>query len=95
MLEFLGENYYIDLDEIEKSVSYEPLIKEGEEGTEEIKEQQISLTKWEVIKIMLDVVLSESDTVDEKLGRHSSNDLTIPFKLAFNTLLINKVMKKL
>ena len=66
-----------------------------EEGTEEVKEQQISLTKWEVIKIMLDVVLSESDTVDEKLGRHSSNDLTIPFKLAFNTLLINKVMKKL
>ena len=94
MLEFLGENYYIDIDEIEKSVSYEPLIKEGEEG-EDVKEQQISLTKWEVIKMMLDVVLSESDTVDEKLGMHSTNDITIPFKIAFNTLLINKVIKKL
>jgi hypothetical protein len=95
MLEFLGENYYIDINEIENSVSYEPLIKEGEEGMEEMKEQQISLTKWEVIKMMLEVVLSELDTVDEKLGRHSTGDITIPFKLAFNTLLINKVIKKL
>jgi hypothetical protein len=95
MLEFLGENYYVDIDEIEKSVSYEPLVNEDEEGSEEVKELQISLTKWEVIKMMLDVVMSESDTVDEKLGMHSTNDITIPFKIAFNTLLINKVIKKL
>jgi len=93
MLEFLGENYYIDINEIEKSVSFESVTKNEED--EEIKEQQISLTKWEVLKMMLEVILSELDTVDEKLGRHSTSDITIPFKLAFNTLLINKIIKKI
>jgi hypothetical protein len=93
MLEFLGENYYVDIDEIENSVSFESLSKN--ELEEIVKEQQISLTKWEVIKMMLEVVLSESDTVDEKLGRHSTADITIPFKIAFNTLLMNKIIKKI
>jgi len=93
MLEFLGENYYVDINEIENSVSFESTTKD--ETEEIIKEQQISLTKWEVIKMMLEVVLSESDTVDEKLGRHSTSDITIPFKIAFNTLLMNKIIKKI
>jgi hypothetical protein len=48
--------------------------------------------KYELIKIMVDVVLSESEETDEKLG-HKSN-LSIPFKLAFNTLLNNKIINK-
>jgi hypothetical protein len=36
---------------------------------------------------MLDVVFSESGDIDEKMGLKGSNDLTIPFKIAFNTLL--------
>jgi len=43
---------------------------------------------------MLDVVLTENDDVDEKLGLSSGNNLTLPFKLAFNTLLNKKIINK-
>jgi hypothetical protein len=36
---------------------------------------------------MLDVVFSEMGEIDEKMGLKGTNDLTIPFKIAFNTLL--------
>ena len=41
---------------------------------------------------MIDVILTESDGVDEALGPKS--DTSIPFKLAFNTLLNNQIIKK-
>lgn len=93
MINFLGENYYIDIKEIEKQVSFDTLFKN--ENGEEIKEQQISVTKWEVLKMMIDVILSENENIDETLGIQRSNELSIPFKMAFNTLLINKIIKKI
>jgi hypothetical protein len=85
MLTILNEHYYIDLDLISDSVTYDTSIS-GD------SEQHISVVKYELIKIMVDVVLSESEETDEKLG-HKSN-LSIPFKLAFNTLLNNKIINK-
>lgn len=93
MINFLGENYYIDIKEIEKQVSFDTLFKN--ENGEEIKEQQISVAKWEVLKMMIDVILSENENIDETLGIQRSNELSIPFKMAFNTLLINKIIKKI
>jgi hypothetical protein len=43
---------------------------------------------------MLDVVLTENDDIDEKLGLSSASDLSLPFKLAFNTLLNKKIINK-
>jgi hypothetical protein len=43
---------------------------------------------------MIEVLMDEvSDGIDEKIGTQS-NELTIPFKLAFNTLLHNKILNK-
>jgi hypothetical protein len=42
----------------------------------------------------MEIVLSEREGVDENLGIHSTKDLTIPFKISFNTLLLNKIIKK-
>ena len=43
---------------------------------------------------MLETVLTESNEVDENLGM-KSNELSIPFKIAFNTLLMNKIINKI
>lgn len=86
MLKILGDYYYVDLDRIQEMVNFETEVVSG------TTEQHISVVKYDVIKIMLDVILTESDGVDEALGPKS--DTSIPFKLAFNTLLNNQIIKK-
>jgi hypothetical protein len=88
MLKIFNENYYIDLDVIQKMSTFES----SDETMSGSSEQHISVVKYEMIKLMLDVVLSESEEVDEKLGMNSAN--SIPFKLAFNTLLNNHIINK-
>lgn len=80
MLNVLGQQYYVDFQKIEDLIS----IKQTETGD---TEQNVSIVKFELIKTMLDVVFSESTDIDEKMGLKGTNDLTIPFKIAFNTLL--------
>ena len=100
MLEFLGENYYVDFESLELHVniprsSVEPIKKEEEETKWEDKfSQHISVVKFETIKMMLEVVLTEREEIDDNLGiRGSSRSLSIPFKVAFNTLLKHGIIK--
>jgi len=79
-----GENYYIDIDKLEKEI----------ELTNSTGETQVHLVKYEVIKMMLETVITESESVDEKLGPNNS-ELTIPFKIAFNTLRVKNIINKL
>lgn len=91
MITIWGENYYIDMDAIETIVdtyNEESLNQSG------VTEQRINVIKYEIIKMMLDVIFSEVEIGDEKLGLKSSNGLSVPFKLAFNTLLNKKIIKK-
>jgi len=89
MLTFLGENYFIDLDELENKVNLsKEFIPSGE------SQQQISVVKYDIYKNLIEVILTEREEMDENLGIHNSNNLTIPFKIAFNTLLINSIIKK-
>ena len=83
MIKILNENYYIDLDALDKQLQIE-----NSSG-----ETQIHIVKYEVVKMLLDTILAEVEEVDEKLGPNNS-DLTIPFKLSFNTLLVNKIINK-
>jgi hypothetical protein len=87
MLKLFNENYYIDLDEIENVVNLEVTYTSG--GT---SEQQIKYVKYEMIKMMMEVLMTEREEMDEMLGPKSST--TIPFKLSFNTLLNEKIIKK-
>jgi hypothetical protein len=95
MLEFLGESYYLDINELEKQVSYEKSVLPITSGETESPEQQISVTRYETFKSLIEVILTEREELDEGLGLRGSNNLTIPFKIAFNTLLINHILKKL
>ena len=84
MFKILNENYYVDLDVMENYVYLETVSGEP----------QIHLDKYEAIKSMLETVLTESNEVDEDLGL-KSNEVSIPFKIAFNTLLMKKIITKL
>lgn len=88
MLEILNETYFIDLDEVEKYLELNDesdLITSGE--------TKINLIKFELVKLLLDVVLSENFDMDESLGlKKMNNNLSVPFKLAFNSLLNKKLI---
>jgi len=85
MLKILNEHYYVDLDRLEQYVNIPQLSGDSE--------NHISVVKYDMIKVMMEVLLTEDDLVDEALGE-KSNELTIPFKLAFNTLLNKKIINK-
>jgi len=92
MIPFLGESYYFDVDELETQVSLanSKLIPlSGDTETE-----QISVTRYETFKLLMEVVVSEREGIDDSLGMHSAKELSIPFKISFNTLLLNKIIKK-
>jgi hypothetical protein len=85
MLKVLNENYYLDLDAIAQYINTTSLTGEPE--------THINVVKYEVVKTMLEVIMTEDEEVDEALGQKSTG-LTIPFKLAFNTLLNKKLINK-
>jgi hypothetical protein len=89
MITVLGENYYLDLSEIDKVVG---MNRENDEGE---LEKHTDVVQYDFVKILVEVLLTEREEIDENLGIHSSRNLSIPFKFAFNTLLYNKILKKL
>ena len=90
MISVLGENYYIDLDVIEQYLDMSnETSPEDLSGTTEMK---INIIKFEMVKMLLDTVLTEQDIVDEKLGMKSSSNTSIPFRIAFNSLLNKKLI---
>ena len=90
MIKVLNENYFIDLDEIEKYLDMGESEPSTENGQVEIK---INVIKFELVKLLLDVVLSEDSEIDDKLGiKNSSNSTSVPFKIAFNSLLNKKLI---
>ncbi len=80
-------------------------LLEKEDGTEGTKEEEISVldlqgpmvdvAKWEITKGLIEAILTENSIVDEAMGVQKLEDqLSIPFKLAFNTLIKNKLIKR-
>jgi hypothetical protein len=89
MIKVLGENYYVDLDEVEKYIG---IPNETEPLSGETSEMKINLIKFDMVKMMLDTVLTEHEEIDETLGAKQSSNLSIPFKIAFNSLLNKKLI---
>jgi hypothetical protein len=90
MIKVLGENYYVDLDEIENY-----LDMTDDSSTEIISggsETKINIIKFEMVKMMLDTVLTEQEDLDEKLGMKGASNTSIPFRIAFNSLLNKKLI---
>jgi hypothetical protein len=88
MIEVFNENYFIDLDQIEKYLDMTESVVPNSSGETETK---INLVKFEMVKMLLEVVLTEGEIMDEKLGL-KQNNVSVPFKLAFNSLLNKKII---
>ena len=91
MITIFDENYYLNLDNLDKFVNVQPTLPLT--GDTE-PQQQISIVKYEIVKLLTDVIMTEAEDVDEKLGSKGTNNLTIPFKLAWNTMLNYKFIEK-
>jgi hypothetical protein len=87
MLTLFNEHYYLDISEIEDQVNLAPTTDESGKT-----EQHISVVKYEMIKTMIEVLITEREDADEALGPKTA--VSLPYKLAFNTLLNNGVLKK-
>lgn len=89
MLKVLGENYYVDLDEIEKYLDMTDEIPDTITGNTEMR---INIIKFEMVKMMLETILTEHEEIDETLGMKSSVKTSVPFRIAFNSLLNKKLI---
>ena len=56
---------------------------------------EMNLPKFEFFKMMLDTVCNTVEDVDDNLGVVSLNKLPVSSKLAINTLIKYKIIKKL
>lgn len=88
----LTPNYYIDIDRIDEIVTIKTTKKDSE-----ISEQQISVAKYEIVMLLLDVILSEDledDEYNSNLGI-SIQKQSSSYKIAFNSLINQEILKKL
>lgn len=89
MINVLGETYYVDLDKVEEYIGIPLEAEEIESGSTETK---INIVKFDLVKMMLDTVLTEHEDLDETLGMKQSSNTSIPFRIAFNSLLNKKLI---
>lgn len=91
MIPMLGENYFIDLDKIEEYLDMGQDENTSDSSTG-VTETRINIIKFEMVKMLLETVLTEQEIMDEKLGMKSNSNTSIPFRIAFNSLLNKKLI---
>jgi hypothetical protein len=100
MFKIFNENYYIDIDAVDRYVQLDVEVPDESKETEDgelvtlKEEKQIHLVKYELVKNLLETILTELNEVDEEMGL-KTNEVTIPFKIAFNSLLMKQIINKL
>ena len=91
MIPVLGENYFIDLDKIEDYLDMGQDDNTSDSSTG-VTETRINIIKFEMVKMLLETVLTEQEIMDEKLGMKANSNTSIPFRIAFNSLLNKKLI---
>jgi len=86
LLEIGGKELYLDIDRLSEIVR-QPLPDMG--GL------HIDVTKYEMYREMIGGIMMYNEEVDNKMGIVALNSATIPFKIAFNTLLMKGILKEL
>jgi hypothetical protein len=108
LFEVAGQEFYFDLDAIsdfvrideEKPKSVDDLlgknIEDDEEPTNvELQGPLIDMTKWDLVKGLIESLLTENSIVDEAMGiQKLESQLSIGFRISFNTLIKHKLIKQ-
>ena len=98
LLEMGGKEFYFDIDKLASEVQIDKnteceLIEEKPELMDTLK---IDVTKYEMYRDLIGTLLTPNENIiDNKMGMVGLNELPIPFKLSFNTLLIKGILKEL
>jgi|TARA_B110000503_G_scaffold131269_1_gene205632 predicted nucleic-acid-binding protein len=103
MIDVLGSMYYLDLEELESFIELDDvkITKDNDkiegDGNVTVVEsgQRFSVIKFDIIKMMIEVVITEREEFDENLGSYQAKKTSIPFRVAFNTLLRYNIIKSL
>jgi hypothetical protein len=107
LFEIAGEQFYFDLDKIsdfvrieeDKPKNIEELLTKEESEKEKATEEEfqgplIDMTRWDLTKAMIETILNENSIVDEDMGiTRLGKQLSIPFRMSFNTLIKHKLIK--
>ena len=88
-LVIVGVPMYIDVDELLNLVTTPPITGESADSL------HINAPKYEILRLMLEVVLNDNEVVDDSLGLRALRNSTIPFKLTFNTLINYNIIKEI
>ncbi|NIP31139.1 MAG: hypothetical protein GTN59_11465 [Candidatus Dadabacteria bacterium] len=57
--------------------------------------QVFDVAKWEIVRAMIETLLQENGVIDEDMGiTRLGKQLSIPFRLSFNTLQVNGLIKE-
>jgi len=104
---YLNVNKFTDLikmdhpngNEIIETTTKEIKDAEGVTITSEVitvkreRDMYIQQTMYELLREMIDIVLNETDEMDEELGSERALDkMSISYKMAFNTLIHYKIL---
>jgi hypothetical protein len=106
LLEIGGKELYLDIDRLSEIVriEQEPLPITVNEGKDDVDIEEpisdtgglhIDVTKYEMYREMIVGIMMYNEEVDNKMGIVALNNATIPFKIAFNTLLMKGILKEL
>ena len=85
-----------DLDYLlsKKEENEKPIVDNKELEEEMLQGPLIDMTRWDLTKAMIETILSENGIVDEAMGvTKLGEQLSIPFRLSFNTLVRYKIIK--
>ena len=106
LFEVAGEEYFFDLEKIsdfvriqeDETKGVDALLGKSDDPDEEVdplQGQLIDMTKWDMTKALIETVLNENGIVDEAMGFSKLGEqLSIPFRLSFNTLIKHKLIKR-
>jgi hypothetical protein len=95
MIEVLGENYFIDFDKVEEYLNM--LDEYSKDELSGDTETRVNIIKFELVKMLVDTVLTEYNDIDDKILNSSSKsggNTSIPFRIAFNSLLNKKLINR-
>jgi len=106
LLQIGGKELYLDIDRLSEIVriEQEPLPITVNEGKDDVDIDEpipdtgslhIDVTKYEMYREMIGGIMMYNEEVDNKMGIVALNNATIPFKIAFNTLLMKGILKEL
>jgi hypothetical protein len=106
LLEIGGKELYFDIDKLSDVVKIENKVMDNvtiqkesiDNGDDDIMDDsaiQIDITKYELYREMIATILGYMEEIDDKMGSVALNKTNIPFKMAYNTLLMKGIIKEL